>query len=120
MKNKIKSFESFVTNEKVGVISGIQGFNKPDENDSEETKAIRAKVIADMRKEVGSDLVNDDIEEEEETTTISVDSEENLPTIDIDKILYDYAKGLNQEEKKEFAQKLYMHQQHLRSIMARD
>ena len=111
MKQHLKNFKNFAMNEKVGVISGISGFNAPDKEDSDEIKAARAKVIADMRREVGSDLP--EIDEEEESSSISTSSEENLPTIDIDKILYDYARALNDKEKKEFAKKLSMHIQSL-------
>ena len=108
MKKHLKSFKNFSVNEKVGVISGIHGFGEPEEKpDTEETKRLRAKIIADMRREVGANLVGYEPGEEDEFEDItSVETEENLPTIDIDKILTDYSKSLNADGKKEFANKL--------------
>lgn len=103
MKNKIKSFNKFIEKDKLNELKVIGPRGKGAKKYWEESERRRKDK-----------KFNDGF------TSISVDSEENLPTIDIDRILYDYASSLNSEEKLDFAKKLSMHVQYLRSPMARD
>lgn len=112
----IKDFTSYInkvfirkTNERIGVISGINRINIKEVDD--EMRKKRDSTVAAMRKETGSDLLG---YKEDDIDITSTETEETLPTIDIDKILMDYAMNLNNDQKIEFVKKLEMHIQHLK------